>query len=81
MNDDKVEIEILDGSISVKNISDEDIKSDLCIYYKDKKDDLVNGSVTYKFRVEGIEAEALTYVKAPELNENNCLIIFTSLWW
>ena len=77
MNDDKVEIEILDGSISVKNISDEDIKSDLCIYYKDKKDDLLNGSVTGKIRVKALKEGSQTYVKAPELNKNNCQVIFT----
>lgn len=77
MNDDKLEINVLDGSVSVKNISGEDIESDIYIYYKDKKNDFVNGSVTYKFRVDGIKADALTYVKAPELNKNNCMIIFT----
>lgn len=77
MNDDKFEINVLDGSVSVKNISGKDIESDIYIYYKDKKDDLVNGSVTYKFRVDGIKADSQTYVKAPELNENNCMIIFT----
>ena len=77
MNDDKLEISVLDGSVSVKNISGKDIESDIYIYYKDKKDDLVNGSVTYKFRVDGIKADSQTYVKAPELNENNCMIIFT----
>ncbi len=78
MNDDKLEISVLDGSVSVRNISGEDIESDIYIYYKDKKDDLVNGSVTYKIRVDGIKADSQTYVKAPELNENNCSIIFTS---
>lgn len=77
MNDDKIELEILDGSISVKNISDEDIKSDLCIYYKDKKDDLLNGSVTGKIRVKALKEGSQTYVKAPELNQNNCQVIFT----
>lgn len=77
INDDKLEISVLDGSVSVKNISGKDIESDIYIYYKDKKDDLVNGSVTYKFRVDGIKADSQTYVKAPELNENNCMIIFT----
>ena len=76
MNDDKLEISVLDGSVSVKNISGKDIESDIYIYYKDKKDDLVNGSVTYKFRVDGIKVDSQTYVKAPELNENNCMIIF-----
>ena len=77
MNNDKLEISVLDGSISVRNISGEDIESDINIYYKDKKDDLVNGSVTYKFRIEGIKADSETFIKAPELNENNCRIIFT----
>ena len=34
MNADKYEIQILDGSISVKNVSGEDITSDIYIYYK-----------------------------------------------
>ena len=77
MNDDKLEIKVLDGSVLVRNISGKDIESDIYIYYKDRKEDLVNGSVTYKFRVDGIKADSQTYVKAPELNENNCMIIFT----
>ena len=77
MNEDKVEIEILDGSISVKNISDEDLKSDLIIYYKDKKDDLLNGSVTCKLRVDALKEGSQTYIKASEHNPYNCQVIFT----
>lgn len=77
MNSDKFETRVTNGSISLKNISGKDIKSDIYIYYKDKKDDLLNGSVTYKIRVEGLKADSQTFVKAPELNENNCQIIFT----
>ena len=44
---------------------------------KDKKDDLLNGSVTYKIRVDALENDSQTYIKAPELNENNCQVIFT----
>ena len=79
MNSDKLEVKLADGSISVRNISGDDIDSDIIIYYKDKKDDLVNGSITYKTRIEGIKASSLTYVKAPELDENNCQIIFTEI--
>ena len=79
MNDDKIEVFLTDGSISVKNISGEDIQSDIYIYYKDKKEDLVNGSVTYKTRVKALKAGAKTFVKAQELNEDNCLIIFTEI--
>lgn len=77
MNSDKLEINLLDGSISVRNISGEDINSDIYIYYKDKKDDLVNGSITYKTCVAGLKADSQTFVKAQELNGDNCQIIFT----
>lgn len=77
MNDDKFELQILDGSLSVRNISGKDIESDIYVYYKDKDDDVVNGSITYKFCVEGLKAGSQTFVKAPELNEDNCRIIFT----
>lgn len=77
MNDDKIEIKITDGSISVKNISGEDITSDIIIYYKDKKDDVVNGSVTYKIRVDALKEGSQTFVKASGINEDNCQIIFT----
>jgi len=77
MNDDKFELNVLDGSVSIKNISGKDIESDIVIYYKDKKGELLNGSVTYKFRVDALAEGSQTYVKAPELNENNCRIIFT----
>lgn len=77
MNDDIFELKVLDGSISIRNISGKDIESDIVIYYKDKKGELLNGSVTYKFRVDALAEGSQTYVKAPELNENNCQIIFT----
>ena len=77
MNDDKFEVQIAEGSISVKNISGEDIESDIYIYYKDKKDDVVNGSVTYKIRVDALKEGSQTFIKAPDINENNCQIIFT----
>ncbi len=79
MNEDKIEVTLANGSISVKNISGEDIESEICIYYKDKKDDLVNGSITYKTRLPNLKAGSQTFIKAPEHNENNCQIIFTEI--
>lgn len=79
MNDDIIEVQVADGSISVKNVSGKDIESDILIYYKDKKDDMVNGSVTYKIRVDALKEGSQTFVKTPDLNENNCQIVFTDL--
>ncbi|MBO5859434.1 MAG: hypothetical protein J6R20_06620 [Clostridia bacterium] len=77
MNEDKLEVILADGSISVKNISGEDIESDIVICYKDKKDDLLNGSVTYRTRLKGLKAGSKTFIKASEHNAENCQIIFT----
>lgn len=79
MNDDIIEVQVADGSISVKNVSGKDMESDILIYYKDKKDDMVNGSVTYKIRVDALKEGSQTFVKTPDLNENNCQIVFTDL--
>ena len=77
MNDDKFEVSVTDGSISVKNISGVDITSDVFIYYKNKQDNMLNGNVTHRIRVSGLKADSQTYVKADGLNESNCQIIFT----
>ena len=77
MNDDKIEISVTDGSISIKNVSGNDITSDILIYYKQKQDNVLNGSATHRIRISGLKAGAQTYVKADSLNENNCQIIFT----
>ena len=79
MNEDKIEVQVMDGSISVKNISGEDIESDIYIYYKERENDAVNGSVTYKIRVDALKEGSQTFVKTPDLNENNCQIVFTDL--
>ena len=77
MNNDKFEICVTDGSISIKNISGNDITSDILIYYKQKQDNLLNGSATHRIHISGLEAGAQTYVKANNLNKDNCQIIFT----
>lgn len=77
MNADKYEVQILDGSISVKNVSGEDITSDIYIYYKEKNEDLLNGSITHRIRIAGLKADAQTYVKSNNIDKDNCQIIFT----
>lgn len=77
MNDDVFKVEVLQGSISIENISDKDIEADICIYYKDKNGDVLNGSVTYRTRVSGLKSGAQTFIKAEEINSDNCQIIFT----
>lgn len=76
MHSDKIEATVTKGSISLKNISGEDISSEIYIYYKEKSNDLLNGSATGRFSISGLKADSQTFVKADKLNENNCQIIF-----
>lgn len=77
MNEDVLEISVLNGSVSVKNISGKDIDSDILICYKNTADGIPDGSVTRRIRLSGLAASAKTFVNTPELNENNCIIMFT----
>ena len=76
MNADVFEVSVLKGSISVRNISDTDIESDIYIYYKDKTDGIPDGSVTRRVKLSGLDASSQSYMKNPEINENNCEIMF-----
>ncbi len=77
MNDDVLDVTITNGSISVKNVSNADVTSDIFIYYKEKQNDMLNGSVTRRVRISGLKADSQTYIKAEGLNVTNCQIIFT----
>ena len=77
MNNEKFETSVTDGSISVRSVSGEDIASDIFVYYKEKENELLNGSFTHRIRVEGLKAGSQTYVRIPGINEGNCQIIFT----
>ena len=76
MHEDEIKITVTDGSISLENISDADISSDIYVCYKEKKNGLLNGSATGRFKISGLNANSQTFVKAEKLNENNCQIIF-----
>ena len=77
MNEDKFEVSVANGSVSLKNISGSDITSDIYIYYKEKINGVLDGNVTHRICISGIKADSKTFVKAEKLNEDNCQIIFT----
>ena len=77
MNEDEFEIRVADSSIAVISLSEKDITSDILIYYKEKTDGLLNGSVTHRIRVTGLKSGSQTYVNTEGLNADNCQIIFT----
>lgn len=77
IDENTLSVTVKNGAFSVKNISETDISSDIFIYYKEIENNLPNGSVTHRLRINGLKAGALTYVKADGINTDNCRIIFT----
>ena len=54
--EDKLSISFSDGMISIKNLTDEDIKGSISIYYKNKLDDAYYGGITYRINLSEIGA-------------------------
>ena len=53
MHEDQLEIVALDGAINVTNISDQDIDSDIFVYYKNIAGGVYYGGITYRVRIQG----------------------------
>ncbi len=51
--EDKLEIQPLEGGFNITNISDEDITGDIVVYFKSKAEDMYQGGITYRGRIEG----------------------------
>ncbi len=77
LNDDVLAISIDNDNFAVRNITDTDITSEITIYYKEIRNNIQNGSITGRIRLNGLAAGAVTYVKTDGLNNENCRIIFT----
>ena len=60
----------------MKNVSDEDVTSEIFIYYKEKIDGMLNGSITHRVRVSGIKAGSQTYVNTKNMDGSNCQLIY-----
>lgn len=75
--EDTFEINVLDGSVSVENISGKDIASDIYVYYKLVQDGIPDGSITHRTKLAGLKDLARTYINIPSINADNCIILFT----
>ena len=51
--DDRIQLQVLNGALNVKNISEEDIDGDIVIYYKNYSSGIYYGGITYMIRIQG----------------------------
>ena len=73
---DVFEISGTDGFISIKNISDEDIKGRIYIYYKNVTDGVYDDGVTYRAFVDDLKKGETTQVQTMHYLKDSSRILF-----
>lgn len=77
--DDRLEITGLNGALNVKNVSGEDIDGDIYIYYKNSATDLFYGGITYRVKIEGLNAGEIKQATAGHYHKNSCTILMVTV--
>ena len=77
--DDKLQLQVLDGVVNVKNISGEDIDGDILIYYKNYSSEVYYGGITYMIRIQGgLKAGELRQSPAAHISPSGSSVMFVT---
>ena len=77
---DVLEVQPLDGGFNITNISDEDITGEVVVYFKDVKDDVLWGGITYRGRIEGgIGAGDIRQIMTENFSEDTTKVVFITI--
>lgn len=78
LHEDELAYSITDGTITITNISGEDIPNDIVVYYKNMYATTYMGGITYRVRVTGgLQAGESCNGYAPHATVNDTKIMFT----
>lgn len=77
LQEEKLEIQMLDGAINITNISGEDITQTIVLCYKNHEDDVYYGGIAYRIRMEGgLKAGELRQIMASHFHQPGSQLIF-----
>lgn len=80
LQEDKLQLQVLDGALNVVNISGADIEGDIVIYYKNAASDLLYGGITYRVRIEGgMKADEIKQIMASHFSDSGSRIMFVTV--
>ena len=74
--EEKLQIEVDNGAIRVKNISGEDIPGEISLFYKNKYSGTYMGGITYRLRISGLKAGEEVSGYASHAQKNATEIMF-----
>lgn len=78
--EEKFEIQPLDGGLNVTNISGKDIKEEIVIYFKNSKDDMLMGGITYRGRITGgLKSGEIRQLMSENFTKENTKIMFITI--
>lgn len=72
------QIDGVDGVLSVKNISDKNIKGKIYVYYKTVTDGIYAEGITYRVGIDGLEKGETVHVKAQHYQKDVSRIMFVT---
>lgn len=76
---DKIQLQVLDGTVNVKNISGEDIDGDIVIYYKNYSAGVYYGGITYMIRIQGgLKADEVRQSPAAHISPSGSSVMFVT---
>lgn len=77
--EDKIQLQVLDGAVNVKNISGEDIDGDIIVYYKNFASDIYYGGITYMIRIQGgLKADEIRQSPAAHISPSGSSVMFVT---
>lgn len=80
LHDEMLQIQGLDGTLNVTNISKKDIPSDIYIYYKNYIDEKFYGGITYRTKVSGgLKFEEVRQITASHFLPESSKIVFVDI--
>ena len=75
--EDKFRITAADGVFNVENISGDNLTGNISIYYKNKKDDIYYGGITYRAIIEGgIEKDGVKQITTKHFTVDGSEVVF-----
>lgn len=78
--EDQLKIQSLDGGCNITNISKEDIKGDLVIYFKNYGEEMLYGGITYRGRIEGgLKAGEIRQIMSEHFSETGTKVMFITI--
>lgn len=80
MQEEKLEIQVLDGAINITNISGEDIAETIVLCYKNVANGVYHGGIAYRVRLEGgLKAGEIRQVMGTHFHQDGSEILFVDL--